>query len=58
MSMDTLTVRAWAGAEAPEEGHWMDVELGEKAVRRLVADPDLAPQLRICAEAFLACLEG
>jgi hypothetical protein len=36
----------------------MDVKLDEKAVRRLVADPDLAPQLRICAEAYLSCVEG
>lgn len=57
--MDGLKMRAWMAPEAPDqEGKWIDVELDDIAVRRLAADPDLRPELRICAEAYLAAVEG
>ncbi len=51
--MDGMKMRAWMAPEVSgeAEGRWVEVELDEKAVRRLAADPDLRPELRICAEA-------
>ncbi len=58
--MDGMKMRAWMAPEVSgeAEGRWVEVELDEKAVRRLAADPDLRPELRICAEAYLAAVEG
>lgn len=42
----------------PDRAYEVEMKLGTEEVRRLVADADLAPELRARAEAYLASVEG